>query len=152
MKQMAILLGGLVLLGACSSSGGDATDTSIDELGKKHYHYEPTVNDVTFNSGCGIKPQDPNTDCSYGFVMSYVKDYADLTTTVTHTTNNTAHTVVITVDTWSYSQIHSMIAVHPENDDLGLLDAKVGETYKVTVEDRKHAVLWTGKVATLYHL
>ena len=150
MKQMAILLGGLFLLGACSS--GDATDTSIDELGKKHYHYEPTVNEVTFNGGCGIKPIDPNTDCSFGFVMNYVKDYADLETTVTHTTNNTNHTVTITVDTWSYSQIHSMIAVHAEDDDLGTLGTKVGETYKVTVEDRKHAVLWTGKVATLYHL
>jgi hypothetical protein len=149
MTRTAILLGGIVLLAACSS--GDATDTSVDELGKTKYHYEPTVNDVTFNVGCGIKPTKP-TDCSYGFAMNYVKDYVDLETTVTHVTNNTARTVEITVDTWSYSKIHSMIAVEAENDDLGLLDAKVGEAYKVTVVDRKHAVLWTGKVNTLFHM
>ncbi len=147
--RMATLLGGLLLLSACSS--GDATDTSVDELGKKKYHYEPTANDVTFNAGCGIKPTEP-TDCTYGFVLNYVKDYVDLETTVTHVTNNTSHTVVITVDTWSYSQIHSMIAVKAEDDDLGLLDAKVGETYKVTVVDRKNVVLWTGKVNTLFHM
>jgi hypothetical protein len=152
MTRTAILLGGLFLLSSSACSSGDVTDTSIDALGKKKYHYEPTVNDVTFNPGCGIKPLDPSTDCSFGFVMNYVKDYVDLETTVTHTTNNTNHTVEITVDTWSYSQIHSMIAVRPEDDDLGMLGTKVGETYKVTVQDRKHVVLWTGKVATLYHM
>ncbi len=149
MKTTAALLGGLFLLSACS--GTDATDTSTDALGKKKYHYEPSVNDVTFNPGCGIKTT-TQTDCTYGFVMNYVKDYADLETTVTHSVDNTAKTVDVTVDTWSYSQIHSMIAVHPEDDDLGLLGAKPGTTYKVTVYDRKHVVLWSGKVDALYHL
>jgi len=150
MMTRTTVFGGLVLLlSACSA--GDATDTSVDELGKTKYHYEPTVNDVTFDAGCGIKTTTPQ-DCTFGFVMNYVKDYADLETTVTHTVDNTKLTLDITVDTWSYSQVHSMIAVHPENDDLGLLGTKVGETYKVTVYDRKHVELWTGKVATLYHM
>jgi hypothetical protein len=149
MTRAAVLFGGLVLLSACSS--GDATDTSTDALGKKKYHYEPTVNDVTFNPGCGIKTT-TQQDCNYGFVMNYVKDYADLQTTVSHSTNLSAKTIDVTVDTWSYSQIHSMIAVHPEDHDLGLLGAKPGTTYDVTVYDRKHVVLWTGKVAATYHL
>jgi hypothetical protein len=143
------LFAGLLLLVGCSAA--DPTDTSVDQLGKKKYHYEPSVNDVTFNPGCGIKSETP-TDCTFGFVMNFVKDYADLETSVTHVTNNTTHTLEITVDTWSYSQIHSMIAVHPEDDDLGLLGAKVGQTYKVTVYDRKHVVLWSGKVNSAYHL
>ncbi len=149
MMTRAALFGGLLLLAACSS--GDATDTSTDALGKKKYHYEPTVNEVTFAPGCGIQTS-TQTDCSYGFVMSYVKDYADLETTVAHRTDNVAKTIDVTVDTWSYSQIHSMIAVHPEDHDLGLLGAKPGSTYTVTVYDRKHVVLWTGKVDALYHL
>lgn len=146
-RSMLVLLGGFVLAGC---SGADAVDTSTDELGKTKYHYEPGVTDVTFNSGCGIPEK--NADCNYGFSMTYEKDYADLTTTVTHHTDNTNKTVDITIDTWSYSQVHSMIAVGPQVDDLGLLGAKVGEKYTVTVHDRKGHDLWTGKVETLFHL
>ena len=136
---------------ACS--GSDAVDTSTDELGKKHYHYEPSVSDVTFNAGCGvIDPQNPPTDCTYGFEMTYVKDYADLKTTVSHTTHESTHTIDVTVDTWSYSQIHPMIMVGPQTYDLGMLGAKAGETYDVTIYDRKHVPLWSGKVATSYHM
>ncbi len=67
MMTRAALFGGLLLLSACSAS--DATDTSTDALGKKKYHYEPTVNEVTFAPGCGIQTS-TQTDCSYGFVMS----------------------------------------------------------------------------------
>lgn len=149
MTRAAVLFGGLVLLSACS--GGDATDTSTDALGKKKYHYEPSVSAITFAPGCGVQTT-TQTDCSYGFVMNYVKDYADLQTTVTHSINNTAKTLDVTVDTWSYSQIHPMVMVGPEDKDLGLLGAKPGETYAVTVYDRKHVVLWSGNVDTLYHL
>ena len=147
----AAVLGVLFVL-PLGCSGSDV-DTSTDELGKKKYHYEPSVSDVTFNAGCGvIDANDPPTDCTYGFEMTYVKDYVDLTSTITHTTSNTKKTIDITIDTWSYSQIHSMIATRPQTDDLGMLGAKAGETYKVTVYDHKHVVLWSGKVATSYHM
>ncbi len=145
---------GLALTG-CGGADGSVSDNGIDqstdELGKTKYHYEPSVEDVHFNSGCGI--YQPNQDCTYGFVLRYTPDYIDLKTSISHHTDNVNMTISIVVDTWSYSQIHPMVAVGPENLDLnGLLGAKVGETYKVTVFDRKQNVLWSGKVATLYHL
>ena len=54
------------------------------------------------------------------------------------------------MDAWSSS--HQATEVEPRDADLGLLDANVGQTCKVSVVDRKHAVLWSGKVDTVYHL
>jgi hypothetical protein len=144
------VLGGVFALAGCGGSGGELIDTSSDALGTR-YHYEPTIEDVSFNAGCGI-PTEGQTDCTFGFTMTYQKAYADLSTTVTHTTDNAAKTVDITVDTWSTSQIHPMIVIGPQTDDLGLLGADVGEKYEVTVHDRKDHVIWSGKVETLYHL
>ena len=142
-------------LAACSG-GPDATDegdgTSQDELGKVRHHYEPAVENVHFNGGCGIVTDPPQTDCSYGFVLRYTKNYIDLKTTVSHETNNTTHTITIKVDTWSYNTIHPLVAVGPQDLDLGLLDAKVGQTYSIKVVDRNAKTLWSGKVASLYHL
>jgi hypothetical protein len=149
MMMGAVALGVAALAG-CSGTG-DVISTSTDDLGKTRYHYEPSVEDVTFNAGCGIAT-DSQTDCSYGFVMTYVKDYVDLKTTVSHKTSQTHHTIDVTVDTWSYSKVHPMIAVGPVTYDLGTLGAKAGETYTVTVYDRKHVELWSGKVDALYHL
>jgi hypothetical protein len=150
-RSTMLFLGGVFVLAGCGGDG--SVDTSTDELGKTKYHYEPSVSDVTFNAGCGvIEKNQPEADCSYGFSMTYDKDYVDLTTTITHDTSNSAQTIEITVDTWSYSQIHSMIAEGPQTDDLGLLGAKVGEKYKVKVVDRKGHSLWTGSVETLYHM
>lgn len=140
---------------ACGSTDtmDNGTDTSTDELGKTKHHYEPSVEDVHFNAGCGvIEKNQPPQDCSFGFVLRYTKSYIDLKTTVTHETNNGAHTVTIKLDTWSYNTIHPMVMVGPENMDLGLLDAKVGEAYAVKVVDRSEKTLWSGKVHTLYHL
>lgn len=148
MIRPMLVLGGFFALAACSA--GDV-DTSTDELGKTKYHYEPSVSEVTFHGGCGIYNPD-NKDCSFGFEMTYTKDYADLKTTITHETDESKKTVTITLDTWSYSQIHPMIMVGPETDDLGLLGTKAGEKYSVKVEDRKHHELWSGKLETLYHL
>jgi hypothetical protein len=151
---IASVMGGVVALTGCGASDGSVTDNgtdqSTDNLGKKHYHYEPVVEDVHFNGGCGIYK--PNQDCTYGFVLRYTPEYIDLKTTLSHQTDNGAKTIDVTVDTWSYSQIHPMVAVGPENLDLGTLDAKVGSTYKVTVHDRKGVSLWSGKVSFLYHL
>ena len=93
----------------------------------------------------------PQSDCSFGFVMSYVQSSADAQTIVTHVTDNDARTVDITVSSSSSSQGHAPQAAHADAD-LGLLDVKVGQTYSVTVYDTKHAVLWSGKVDTIYHL
>ena len=130
MARAAALFCGL-LVSACSA---DATSSSS----------ELTVNAITFAPGCGALT--PQNDCSYGFVMSYMQS-TDVT--VAHETDNVAKTVDITVDV-ADSQIHT--TVQPEDKDLGLLDAKPGQSYAVTVYDRKHAVLWSGKVDTLYHL
>ncbi len=150
MNRSMMLLGGAFVLAGCGGDG--SVDTSTDELGKTKYHYEPSVSDVTFNAGCGVIEQGQTCDSNYGFAMTYDKAYADLTTTVTHETNNTAMTVDITIDTWSYSQIHPMIVEGPQTDDLGLLSAKVGEKYKVTVSDRKGHEIWKGDVETLFHM
>jgi hypothetical protein len=128
------VLAGLFALAGCSAA--DVT-TSV----------EPLVNEVSFSPGCGAKTDAP--DCSFGFVMAYAS-YPDVETAISHVTDNTEHTVEITVDAWSSS--HTATEVLPRDAELGLLDAKVGQTYKVTVVDRKHAVLWSGKVDTVYHL
>ncbi len=156
MMNRLFLLTFLALPLTACSGGPDAADpsdgTSQDELGKTKHHYEPAVEDVHFASGCGIVTDPPQTDCSYGFVLRYTKNYIDLKTTVSHETNNATHTITIKVDTWSYNTIHPLVAVGPENLDLGLLDAKVGQTYSVKVVDRTEKTLWSGKVASLYHL
>jgi hypothetical protein len=126
-----MLLAGLFVLVGCSA---DVT-TSV----------EPLVNEVTFSPGCGAKTNAP--DCSFGFIMTYV---LDVEVETTHVTDNVARTVEITID--SSEQAHSTSAAQPRDVELGLLDAKPGQTYAVTVVDRNHAVLWTGKVDTVYHL
>ena len=149
--KCVMALAGATVLGACSGAGGEVVSTSTDDLGKTKYHYEPTVEDVTFNAGCGVVTTQ-QTDCSYGFEMKYQKDYVDLTTTVTHTTSESSHTIDVTVDTWSHSKVHPMVVVGPQIDDLGVLGAKAGETYEVRVYDRDHVKLWSGKVATTFHM
>jgi hypothetical protein len=128
MMRPLVFAGFLLALG-CSSP---AEDTSVQ------------VDQVTFNPGCGVKQE---TDCSFGFVMTYVQINANVA--VSHETNNDARTVDITVQT---SQGQSTEQATHANASLGLLDVKVGQTYDVTVFDTKHVVLWTGKVDTLYHL
>ncbi|HEX4517436.1 MAG TPA: hypothetical protein VH054_28015 [Polyangiaceae bacterium] len=102
------------------------------------------VDTVTFSPGCGVKPE---SDCSFGFVMTYVENRANVE--VSHVTDNAARTLDITVSSVSPDDTH---ANAPADADLGLLDVNVGQTYAVTVYDAKHVVLWSGKVDTLYHL
>ena len=127
MKRAAIFAG-FVLLAGCSSPV-DETSVQVDA--------------VTFSPGCGVKTE---SDCSYGFVLTYVQNRANVA--VSHVTDNDARTVDITV---ASSNGDEMQATHA-NANLGLLDVKLGQTYTVTVFDAKHAVLWTGKVDALYHL
>ena len=130
----ATIFAGFVLLAGCSSP---AEETSVQ------------VDQVTFNPGCGVKPE---ADCSFGFIMTYVQSAADAQTLVTHVTDNDARTVDITVSSSaSSSQGHNPQPAHADAN-LGLLDVKVGQTYAVTVYDAKHAVLWSGSVDTIYHL
>ena len=128
----AAILAGFLLVG-CSSP---AEETSVQ------------VDQVTFNPGCGVKPE---ADCSFGFIMTYVQSAADAQTLVTHVTDNDARTVDITVSSSASSQGHNPQPAHADAD-LGLLDVKVGQTYAVTVYDATHAVLWSGSVDTIYHL
>ena len=132
MTTRPLVFAGFLLAAACSSP---AEETSVQ------------VDQVTFSPGCGVKPE---SDCSFGFVMTYVKNAANVQASVTHVTDNDAHTVDITVATAQASGDQAQ-AAHADAD-LGLLDVKVGQTYAVTVFDAKHAVLWTGKVDTTYHL
>jgi hypothetical protein len=121
-----LVLAGLLLAG-CSSP---AEETSVQ------------IDQVTFSPGCGVKPE---ADCSFGFVMTYVQSRANVQ--VSHVTNNDAHTLELTVEAAEGDGVGGHA-----NADLGLLDVKVGQSYDVTVFDAKHAVLWTGKVDTIYHL
>lgn len=129
----AAIFAGFLLAAGCSSP---AEQTSVQ------------VDEVTFNPGCGVVPQ---SDCSFGFVMSYVQTQADAQTIVSHVTDNDARTVDITVSSSPSSQGHNPQPAHADAD-LGLLDVKIGQTYAVTVFDAQHAVLWSGKVDTIYHL
>lgn len=122
---------------------------SADELGTK-FHYDASISNVSFDGGC--VPSNQPQDCAYGFELRYTKQYVDLQTTIKHTTNNVTRTITITVDTWSRSKIHSMMMVGPQDDDLGLLEAKVGQPYAVKVVDRNGKSLWSGNVNTLFHL
>jgi len=151
---VAVALAFLPLVAACGvdETTDQGAQQSSDLTGKTKYHYDPGVEGVTFNGGCGIVTDPPQQDCSYGFVLTYTKAYADLETKVTHSVNNTKHTLKITLDTWSYSQIHPLIATEPEDDDLGMLGTKAGHAYTVTVVDRDGVVLWKGQVDSQYHL
>jgi hypothetical protein len=122
-----LVFAGFLLLAACSSPA-DQTSVQVDA--------------VTFSPGCGVKQE---TDCSFGFVMTYAQNRANVE--VSHVTNNDARTLDITVTT---TQVEGD-GTHADAD-LGLLDVKLGQTYDVTVQDSKHAVLWSGKVDALYHL
>jgi hypothetical protein len=126
----------------------EGTGVAADALGTKH-HYSPKVSGVSFQVGCGLAEQ---RECTYGFVLDYQPSYVDLTTTVTHSVNNTNHTLHITVDTWSYSTIHPALEPEAETYGVGLASAKLGHEYTVTVVDHNSKVLWTGKVTPLYHL
>lgn len=134
----------------CAMSSADATGDQSDELSRTYY--EPKVSDVHFNGGCGVVTDPPQQDCSYGFALDYTKSYIDLKTGVTHSTDEATHTVTITLKTWSTSKIHSNVVPQEQTDDLGLLGAKVGESYHVKVVDQANKTLWSGKVATLYHM
>ncbi len=148
----------LSLLTGCAASTSDTIDDSgdgqeQDVTGKIKYHYEPSVSDVHLAYGCGvIDPKHPQPDCSFGFVLRYTKSYADLTAAVTHSVDLAKHTITVKLDTWSYSKIHALIAVSPQNETLGLLGATPGQKYTVTVVDRKGDQLWSGKLTAPYHL
>jgi hypothetical protein len=124
-----LLVASFVLFAGCSSP---AEEASVQ------------VDAVTFSPGCGVKPE---SDCSFGFVMTYVENRANVE--VAHVTDNDAHTLDITV---SSAKADETLANVQADADLGLLDVNVGQTYAVTVYDAKHVVLWSGKVDTLYHL
>jgi hypothetical protein len=128
----------------------DTTDDQADELSR--IYSEPKVSDVHFQGGCGVVTNPPQQDCSYGFALDFTKSYIDLKSSVSHTTNNNTRTVTITLKTWSTSNVHSHVMPQEQTEDLGLLDAKVGENYTVKVVDQANKTLWSGKVATLYHL
>jgi hypothetical protein len=155
LRSLALVLA-LPLAGCAAQTADTTTDDGVaqstDELGKAKHHYEPGVSGLVFNGGCGIVMNPPQQNCSYGFEMTYERSYVDLKTTVSHKTDNKAHTITITVDTWSYNTIHPMMMVGPEKYDLGMLDANVGQGYTVKVVDRTNKSLWTGKVQTLFHM
>ena len=134
----------------CAASAADQTGGEADELSR--IYVEPKVSDVHFQGGCGIVTNPPQQDCSYGFALDYTKAYIDLKSNVSTSTNNATKTVTITLKTWSMSNVHSHVVPQEQTDDLGLLNAKVGETYAVKVVDQANKTLWSGKVATLYHM
>ena len=142
----------LPLVGCAASSAqpGDVIDETQETASAlRKFHYEPSVQDLHWAPGCGVvRPDSP--PCPVGFVLTYTKSFIDLQTTITHRTDAKRRTITITLDTWSTSQIHSRVAVRPQDELLGNLEAEVGHTYHVTVEDRHHVVLWSGDVTPMY--
>jgi hypothetical protein len=148
----------LTLMTGCVASTSDTIDDVGDDqeqdvTGKTKHYYKPIIGDVHTAHGCGvIDPNDPHPDCSFGFVLNYTKQYADLTAKISHEVNPGKKTITIKVDTWSYNTVHSLIAVHPQDEVLGMMGTKAGTKYAVTVIDRKGAKLWTGSLMAPYHL
>jgi hypothetical protein len=140
-------------LGGCAASStqpGDVIDETQESASAlRKYHYEPSVQGLRWAPGCGVVRPD-GTGCPVGFVLTYTKSYFDLQTTITHRTDDKKHTITITLDTWSTGTVHSMIAVRPQDELLGSLEAQVGHTYHVTVEDRHHHELWSGDATPVY--
>lgn len=134
----------------CAVNAADSTADQTDDLSKNYY--EPSVADVHFNVGCGVIADPGPQDCSYGFALDYTKSFIDLKSSVSHSTDESTKTITITLKTWSTSKIHSHVVPEQETDGLGLLGAKVGETYHVKVVDQANKTLWKGSVDTLYHL
>lgn len=139
----------LFSLVGCAVDGtqGDGSSSSSEDLSKKKFHYEPAVYGVAWNAGCGpIHPQ--GAPCAHArIVLTYLKQYADLQTTTSVNLNADTKTITITLDTWSYSQIHSMIKTQPEPLDVDPPAGMVpGQKYKVEVQDRSGKCLFTGEV------
>jgi len=149
MNRLALLALFVLPIG-CAVSAADQTADEADELSR--IYSEPKVSDVHFNGGCGIVTNPPQQDCSYGFALDFTKSYIDLKSSVSTSTNNGTKTVTITLKTWSTSNVHSHVVPQEQTDDLGMLNAKVGETYTVKVVDQANKTLWSGKVATLFHM
>jgi hypothetical protein len=118
---------------------------------RRVYHYEPSVQDVYFAIGCGIVRID-QPPCPVGWKMTFTKNFIDLIADINTRVDERRRTVTITLDTWSYSQVHSRAAVHPETVDLPELDAKtsLNKVYHVTVLDRQHQTLFEGDVRPAY--
>jgi hypothetical protein len=144
-------------LAACTASStqpGDLveeTQQSQSAVSKKKYHYEPSVENVYFAPGCGVVRID-QPPCPVGWKMTFTKSYLDLEADIETRVNESTKEVTITLDTWSYSQIHSLAMVRPETVDLTDLDGQtsVGGTYHVTVVDRHHETLFEGDVTPRY--
>jgi hypothetical protein len=147
----ALVLAGF-LAGCAADSAGDVTDEGTAEAtadlnGKVKHHYTPGIQDVTWHPGCGVvRPDSP--PCPMGLTMTFTLSYADLTFTHAERVNNGNHTLTITVDSWSYSTIHPMIAVHPQTISLSPDNLQMSTHYSVVVKDRQGQHLWTGDIAT----
>ena len=143
---------GLFLAGCAADSTSDVSDEGTEEAasdltGKKKHHYTPSIEDVTWNAGCGVVRPD-GLPCPFGLTMTFTKNYADLTFTHEEHVDNGTHTLTITVDAWSYGTVHPMIAVHPETIALSPKNLQMSTHYKVIVRDRNAHSLWTGNIAT----
>jgi hypothetical protein len=142
----------MFLAGCAADSTEEVTDegtaeAASDLTGKTKHHYTPSIEDVTWNAGCGVV-RPGGSPCASGLTMTFTKSYADLTFTHVEHVDNGTHTLTITVDAWSYGTIHPMIAVHPETIDLSPKNLQVSTHYKVVVRDRNAHSLWTGNIAT----
>jgi hypothetical protein len=130
-------------------TSNDSSASSSEDLTKK-FHYEPSVQGVAWDAGCG--PVHPaGTNCQTPkIVLTYVKAYADLKTTTSVHVNQGTNTITIKVDTWSTSQIHSMVKTGPEPLDI---DAPAGltpgGTYTVEVVDYHNACIFTGEIKVM---
>jgi hypothetical protein len=134
----------------CGGRQGDSEDESFGSseaalASRKLHHYSPSVQGARWDAGCGV-PGPASVGCSSGVVVTFTKQYIDLKQKVTTSLNHSTKTLTIKIDTSSTNTIHSLIAVRPQDDNLGTLNLQLGKNYHVKVEDYWRHVLWTGDV------
>ncbi len=156
-RRFTVLFAVVGLAGCASNVSEETADegttesSEADLSGKRKHHYEPSVQGVVWRAGCGaVRPGHP--PCETGLFMTFTKNYIDLEVTHSEKVDNVRRTLDITLDTWSYNTVHPLVAVRPQTIELSPRDLQLSQQYKVSVRDRKGAVLWTGNIATFLAL
>ena len=82
-----------------------------------------------------------------GLELAFTKQYVDLKTSIRTTVNNTAHTIVVKLDTYSSAASHSHVAPQEESKQLGTPSKlQMSGTYHAKVVDYRGTELWSGDI------
>jgi len=108
------------------------------------YHFPVCVSDVTWYPGC----VEPYRNCRGGLFMSYTLEYIDLSLNYVEDVDNTAQTITIIVDSWSYTWEHPLPPVEELAIELSSDELELSTDYAVEVLDYQYRPLWTGSIRT----